>query len=73
MKEYNDRKGGILNNSLRIYNERYTASSVLSPEKLLSTKICSIKIVKPHPNRKQTIVDLLQYSQDNLKQEVIFI
>jgi len=44
---------------------------VLRPDKLTSTKICSIKIVKAYPNKKQSIVDLLQNSQDNFKQDVI--
>lgn len=71
IKEFNDKKGGILNNSLKTFNDKFRPSNVLSPQKLTNTKICSIKIVKAYPNKKESIENLIQYSPASSLHDVI--
>ena len=70
MIEFNDKKGGILNNSLRIFNDNYSTSKVLIPEKLPRGKINSIKIVRTYPKNRASVDDLIHYKDVEIKPDV---
>jgi hypothetical protein len=71
MIEYNDKKGGYLNNSLKTFNDKFIVSNVLVPEKLPCGKIQSIKIIKTYSKNRASVDQLIQYKDINIQADVV--